>query len=170
MPTDAYSKWPEVHAMSSTTAQATVQQLRKMFATHGLPQMIIFDNGPQFVSEEFKQFCSSRGIQHNTIAPYHPHSNGEAERLVETFKQSTDKVNLKTASQLQGAVIEFLAKYWSTHTLLLTAHHPNYWTTEDCKLFLTCYILTKLILLKVKNNRRLLMTVTPHHVNLLRVI
>ena len=76
---DAYSKWPKVHAMSSTTAQATVQQLRKILATHGLPQMIISDNGPQFVAKEFKQFCSSRGIQHNTIAPYHPHSNGEGE-------------------------------------------------------------------------------------------
>ena len=31
---DAYSKWPEVHAMSSTTAQATVQQLRKIFGCH----------------------------------------------------------------------------------------------------------------------------------------
>ena len=76
--------------------------------------MIVSDNGPQFVSEEFKQFCTSRGIQHNTIAPYHPRSNGEAERLVETFKQSIDKANPKTASQLQDAVIEFLAKYRST--------------------------------------------------------
>ena len=115
---DAYSKWPEVHAMSSTTAQATVQQLRGIFATHGLPQMIVSDNGSQFVSEEFKQFCTSRGIQHNTIAPYHPRSNGEAERLVETFKQSIDKANPRTASQLQDAVIEFLAKYRSTpHTV-----------------------------------------------------
>jgi len=44
---DAYSKWPEVHAMSATTAQATVQQLREIFATHGFPQMIVSDNGPQ---------------------------------------------------------------------------------------------------------------------------
>jgi len=115
---DAYSKWPEVHAMSATTAQATVQQLRKIFAIHGLPQMIVSDNGPQFVSEEFEQFCSSRGIRHNTIAPYHPRSNGEAERLVETFKKSIDKANPKTASQLQDAVIDFLAKYRSTpHTV-----------------------------------------------------
>ena len=115
---DVYSKWPEIHAMSSTTAQATVQQLRRIFATHGLPQMIVSDNGPQFASEEFEQFCTSRGIQHNTIAPCHPCSNGEAERLVETFKQSIDKANLKTASQLQDAVIEFLAKYRSTpHTV-----------------------------------------------------
>ena len=81
---DTYSKWPEVHAMSSTTAQATVQQLRKIFAAHAhrLPQMIV---SPQFVSEEFKQFCSSRDIQHSTIAPYHRHSNGKAERLVGIF-------------------------------------------------------------------------------------
>ena len=119
---DAYSKWPEVYAMSYTTAQATVQQLRKIFATHGLPQMIASDNGPQFVSEEFKRFCCARGIQHNTIAPYHPRSNGEAERLVETFKQSIDKANPKTASQLQDAVIDFLAKYRSTpHTVTNTA-------------------------------------------------
>ena len=103
--------------MSSSTAQATVQQLRKIFATRGLPQMIISDNGLQFVLEEFKQFCSSRDTQHNTIAPYHPCSNGEVEQLVETFKQSIDKVNLKTASQLQDAVIEFLAKYWSQLTI-----------------------------------------------------
>ena len=85
---------------SFTTSQATVQQLRNISATHGLPQTIISNNGPQFVSKEFEQFCSSRGIQHNTTAPYHPHSNGEAERLVETFKQSIDKANQKTASQL----------------------------------------------------------------------
>ena len=97
--------------MSSTTAQAIVQQLRKTFATHGLPQTIVTDNGPQFVSEEFKQFCTSRHIQHTTIAVYHHRSNGEAKWLVETFKQSIDKANLKTASQLQDAVIEFLAKY-----------------------------------------------------------
>jgi len=96
----------------------TVQQLRKIFTTYGLPQMIVSNNGPQFVSEEFEQFCNSRGIQHNAIAPYHPRSNGEAERPVETFKKSIDKANPKTASQLLDAVIDFVAKYQSTpHTV-----------------------------------------------------
>ena len=79
---DAFIKWPEVNPMSSTIPQATVQQLRNISAPYGLPHMIISDNGPQFVFEEFKQFCSSRGVQHNTTAPYHPQTNGEAERLV----------------------------------------------------------------------------------------
>jgi len=89
-----------------------------------LPQMIISDNSPNLCQKNLDSFvCSPRGIQHNTIAPYHPRSNGEAERLVEIFKQSIDKANPKTASQLQDAVIDFLARYQSTPP---TAHNLNY--------------------------------------------
>ena len=115
---DAYSKWPEVHEMSETTSKATIQQLRKIFAVQGLPELIVTDNGPQFVSEEFKSFCQQRGIQHKTIAPYHPRSNEEAERLVETFKLSINKADPKTTTELENSVLNFLAKYRSTpHTL-----------------------------------------------------
>ena len=53
---DAYSKWPEVLPMSSTSASATVTQLRNVFATHGLPEYLVSDNGAQFTSEEFGRF------------------------------------------------------------------------------------------------------------------
>ncbi len=43
---DAHSKWPEVYEMSSTTAQKTVDVLRHVFATFGLPQQLVPDNGP----------------------------------------------------------------------------------------------------------------------------
>ena len=83
---DTYSKWPEMYAMSATTAQATIQELHKIFAVHGLPELLITDKGPQFVASKFESFCQSRGIHHTKTAPYLPRSNGEAERLVETFK------------------------------------------------------------------------------------
>ena len=35
---DAYSKWPEVRAMSSMTAQHTIEVMQDVFATHGLPR------------------------------------------------------------------------------------------------------------------------------------
>ena len=50
---DAHSKWPEVVEMATTTAQRTIVELRKIFATYGLPEQLVSDNGPQFVSAEF---------------------------------------------------------------------------------------------------------------------
>lgn len=52
--TDAYSKWPEVVVMQTTTSLATIKVLMQIFATHGLPERIVSDNGPQFTSQEFK--------------------------------------------------------------------------------------------------------------------
>ena len=101
---DAYSKWPEIYAMSATTAQATIQQLHKIFTVHGLPELLITDNGLQFVASGFESFCQSRGIHHTLTAPYHPRSNGEAERLVETFKLAINKADQKNATQLDDAI------------------------------------------------------------------
>ena len=43
---DAHSKWPEVIPMKSTTATATIQELRRLFASYGLPEQVVSDNGP----------------------------------------------------------------------------------------------------------------------------
>ena len=79
---DAYSKHPEVVNMSNTTAIETVKVLREIFSRHGLPEMIVSDNGPQFISDEFRKFCDMNGICHRRSAPYKPSTNGQAERIV----------------------------------------------------------------------------------------
>lgn len=71
---DAKSKWLEVLRMSSTTAEATIAAL--------LPEELVLDNGPHFIAQEFKEFLKSNKIKHILSAPYHPASNGEAERAV----------------------------------------------------------------------------------------
>ena len=69
---DAFSKWPEIHEMKTTTAEVTIAKLKHIFAVQGLPEQIVSDNGPQFTASKFEDFCNSRGIIHSTIAPYHP--------------------------------------------------------------------------------------------------
>ncbi len=81
---DASSKWIEVFIVPSTSTAATVDKLRLVFATHGLPEVLVSDNGTAFTSGEFKEFMQRNGVKHMTPAPYPPASNGLAERAVQT--------------------------------------------------------------------------------------
>nr|KAG5699654.1 hypothetical protein BaRGS_005102 [Batillaria attramentaria] len=71
------------------------------------PHTLVSDNATTFVSEEFQSWCKERGITHLTGAPYHPATNGAAERLVQTFKQALRKSSLPPKRALQ----EFLMQY-----------------------------------------------------------
>jgi transposase InsO family protein len=57
-----------------------------MFARFSLPVTMVSDNGPQFRSTEMEQFTKNTGIQHKFTAPYHPATNGQAERFEEMLK------------------------------------------------------------------------------------
>ena len=83
---DAHSKWLEVIPTKSATGQVTVCKLCQIFATHGIPETCVTDNGPAFVSEDFAVFMHWNGIRHITTAPYYPASNEQAERAVQIFK------------------------------------------------------------------------------------
>ena len=78
---DAHSKWPEIYEMTSTTSARTIELLRHLFAAYGLPEQVVPDNCPQFISGEFESFMKNNGIKHIRTAPYHPASNGAVERL-----------------------------------------------------------------------------------------
>ena len=84
---DSYSKWPEIERVKSTDAKTTCAALRRLFATHGIPRTVVSDNGSGFVSAEMQQFFTRNGVRHIVSAPYHPSSNGQAERYVRTFKE-----------------------------------------------------------------------------------
>ena len=58
--------------MSSTTASKTIPKLRDAFARFGLPEQLVSDNGPQFVSEESESFLHRNGVKHIHTSPYHP--------------------------------------------------------------------------------------------------
>ena len=102
--------------MSSTTAEGTLNALRTVFATHGLPEEYVTDNGAQFIAQEFKDFLRSNRIKHILSTLYHPASNGEAEWAVKIFKQSMKAAKGDPGTQTQKT-ISFLLSYRTTpHT------------------------------------------------------
>ena len=114
---DSHSKWLEVKEMSSTTSYQTIKVLRQIFASYGFPEVLVSDNGPQLVSQEMEQFLKSNGVKHILSPPYHPASNGAAERSVQTVKLALKKYLLATVStsiDLDRALQNFLLHYRNT--------------------------------------------------------
>ena len=107
---DSHSKWPEICEMPSTTTIRTIEVLRKVFSVFGLPEQLVSDNGPQFVSSEFAHFMKENGIKHFHSAPYHPATNGLVERLVQTFKKALFK-RRKDGRSEQHILSNLLMKY-----------------------------------------------------------
>ena len=86
------------------------------YAIYSLDMAYLFsDNGPQFTSEEFAHFMKMNGIKHVFCAPYHPSSNGLAERFVQTFKRSM-KASENASGSLNQRLNQFLFSYrYSPH-------------------------------------------------------
>ena len=56
---DSFSKWPEVHRCKNPTTEIIIRFLHELFAWFGVVDTIVSDNGSQFTSREFKEFCES---------------------------------------------------------------------------------------------------------------
>ncbi|XP_021343899.1 uncharacterized protein K02A2.6-like [Mizuhopecten yessoensis] len=77
---DYYSRYYEIDIMKDTSSVKIVESLENMFCRHGLPVSVTSDNGPQFKSEQFRQYMKENGIVHRRTTPLHPAANGEVER------------------------------------------------------------------------------------------
>ena len=104
---DAHSK---VKPVANTTTETTIEQFRSVFAAHGIPKMLVTDNGSVFTSEVFQKFVKANGINHSLLTILQPTVN-LAESAVQTFKE-TMKAN--TQGSIATRVSRFLLHYQST--------------------------------------------------------
>lgn len=110
---DSFTKWPEIHVVKNINSVTTIEICRKIFATYGLPQYFVSDNGKAFISKEFTDFLKVNGITQKLTAPYHPATNGQAERYVQTLKNSLKRMRT-TYANVQSALQQLLMQYRNT--------------------------------------------------------
>jgi transposase InsO family protein len=115
---DAESKFPFVADMGNdTTATSLCRVLDQAIDWLGPPDTLVSDNGPPFNSYEMKSFYTKYGIQHITTAPYHPASNGIAERFVRSFKEGMTKEHAAGTTSKHVALRNTLRTFrWTPHT------------------------------------------------------
>ena len=83
----------EISRLNRTTTAEVVSHLKSIFARHGVPEVLVTDNGPQYSSKDFKEFAKDYEFRHVTSSPYFPQGNGEAERAVGTIKSLLKKTD-----------------------------------------------------------------------------
>ena len=107
--TDYFSKWVEVEAYASIKDKDVTKFIWKnIICRFGIPQTIIVDNGPQFDSITFRNFCSELNIQNLYSTPRYPQSNGQAKAtnktLVTALKKRLEQAKGKWVEKLPGAL------------------------------------------------------------------
>lgn len=137
---DAYSRWPEVFKTQCISASKTVQLVDEALTRQGLCDTIVCDNGTQFTSQEFRNYCQAQGIEIIYTAPYHPQSDGQGEKFVDLLKTGLDKATGNVDAKLQ----KFLTCYRYTPSYNLGMKSP-------CELLNNRMMKTKLNLLLPKS-------------------
>lgn len=83
---DYYSNYVEVCKLNNISSNSVIDNMKEVFSRHGVPNLLISDNGTQYSSRQFRQFAHEWGFDHVTSSPNYPQANGKSERAVQTVK------------------------------------------------------------------------------------
>ena len=84
---DNYSRFVQFYKLRNKTTRAVINAFGRYVGAYNPPQMIITDNGLEFNSEFFNDFCAENGIKHVNTTPYNPRGNAYVERMHATQKK-----------------------------------------------------------------------------------
>jgi transposase InsO family protein len=102
--------WEIRESMTEADVEIILQRAREKFPD--AKPRVISDNGPQFISKDFKEFIRISGMTHVKTSPYYPQSNGKLERYHRTVKGTC--IRVKTPLSLEDArhlVTDFVDYY-----------------------------------------------------------
>ncbi|XP_055528065.1 uncharacterized protein K02A2.6-like [Wyeomyia smithii] len=88
---DHYSDYFEVDILKDLKPESVIAACKENFARHGKPQIILTDNGTNFVCRKMEEFAIEWDFQHTTSSPHHQQSNGKAEAAVKIVKRLLKK-------------------------------------------------------------------------------
>ena len=88
---DFFSRFLEIVKLCSTSSQIVVSQLKVIMSRMGGCDTLVTDGGPQYSSQQFRDFVKLYGIRHIVSSPRYPRGNSTSERAVQTVKQMLKK-------------------------------------------------------------------------------
>ncbi len=84
-------KWPDAIPLRIATAKSVAEAMWEVFSRTGIPEQILIDQGPQFMSKLQKELCEMLQVQQTKTYPYHPQCNGIVECMYRILKSAIVK-------------------------------------------------------------------------------
>lgn len=105
-----------VEAGTSITGERLKIILEQIIDWRGKPKEIRSDNGPEFLSAAYIQFCESRNINIKYIQPGKPNQNAYIERFNRTFREDVlDAYIFEDVNQVREIAENWMEEYNETH-------------------------------------------------------
>ena len=95
---DLATRYPVAVPLKRVDVQTTCTELVEIFASYGVPEEIVHDNGGNFTAQLMKEVLGVMGIQQIRTSPYHPEANGAIERMHGTLKKALKKAGSKATT------------------------------------------------------------------------
>ena len=103
-------KWVEAETLAKITSKKALDFIIKnIICRYGLPRKIVSDNGLQFDSEVFSDFCQQHGVIKSFSSVAHTHANAQVEAVNKTLK-STLKKRLEQAKGVTPYFLRVVTK------------------------------------------------------------
>jgi hypothetical protein len=77
---DKFTKWVEATPVTTQDSTAAINFIVSILFRFGVPHNIITENGTNFKSKQFKNYCESMGIKLKFASVAHPKTNGQVEK------------------------------------------------------------------------------------------
>jgi transposase InsO family protein len=114
---DKFTKWVEAAPVTTQDSKAAINFIKSIVFRFGVPHSIITDNGTNFMSKEFKDYCEGLGIKLKFVSVAHPKTNGQVEKTNGLICNGIKKRLLAPLEKAKHAWVDELpSMLWSLRT------------------------------------------------------
>ena len=123
---DHFTRYVQAFVTNNHTAHTMAQVLYNyFFSICGFPQKLMSDQGTEFTRDVIAAMCKLLGIEKIRTMPYHPQTNGSAERVHQTLQRMIGKLNPEKRRKWPEHIGSVLIAYNATRSKV-TGYSPYF--------------------------------------------